>query len=107
MLRIALKILLALSLLMQGSVAAFAVGSAALHAHSQHGMQHDAHSKTPCCPDCSTPADMAGCPACMAMLMTAQPYVVVSIEPVRLQVRDGTLSLLHGHTLPPMRPPIA
>jgi hypothetical protein len=108
MLRFALKILLALSLLTQGSFAAFASGVAHAHAHCQHGMQRDAHAKTPCCPDCDTATDISGCPTCSGVAMlTESPHASVRIEPVRLCVWHGAVPLLHGHTLPPTRPPIA
>lgn len=113
MLRIALKVLLAVSLLVQGSVGVFAADAARTHARC-HGMQQQMHAshgapmKAPCCPpDCDMSGGMAACAACGAALMIAPEFVVAWSQPAAATNHDSEVFFAAGHALPPMRPPIA
>jgi len=105
--RIALRVLIALALLLQGGVgatAAFASGPAGHHCHSS--TSHDGQApKCPCCPAKSfgmSCADM--CMTVAALPSTPAEYdpSVVSISPAIERPR-----LVFAAIDPPLRPPIA
>ena len=105
--RIALRVLIALALLLQGGVgatAAFASGPAGHHCHSS--TSHDGQApKCPCCPATSfgmSCADM--CMTVAALPSTPAEYdpSVVSISPAIERPR-----LVVAAIDPPLRPPIA
>lgn len=105
MLRTALKILLALSLLTQGGFSAFAVGVDA-HPH-QHGTQHDDHGKMPCCPDSGTHGGTAACTACCAAFIATVHSMAFSIEPMKAIASETTTAFASSAPIPPTPPPIA
>ena len=107
MLRTALKILLALSLLTQGGFSTFA-GATDMHSHPHpHRTQHDDHGKMPCCPDSGTQSGTAACTACCTACIATEQSMPLLVEPMRAVALEIRAVFALGAPIPPNPPPIA
>jgi hypothetical protein len=110
MLRTALKTLLGLVLVLQGTVGAFAHratgADAHAHAHCPHATEHGKPMKMPCCPDCCVPDDMAGCAACPSVAIAPILSILPQIASAVVEIQALAAVVQSRPTAPPTRPPI-
>jgi hypothetical protein len=110
MLRTALKILLALALIAQGGISAFAqdgMGSAAAKMHCHHPDEHGKQAKMPCCPDGCTPDGLSACAACAIAFIPPAPVVLPLVERMPESSQAPGVMAASSSPIPPTRPPIA
>jgi hypothetical protein len=110
MLRTALKILLALALIAQGGISAFAqdgMGPAAVKMHCQHPDEHGKQAKVPCCPDGCMPDGISACAACAMAFILPVPVVVPLVEHTSAGSQALGVMVASSSRIPPTRPPIA
>jgi hypothetical protein len=107
MLRIALRILIAVSLLLQGGVgmtAAMASGSSGHHCHSS--TSHDGHApKCPCCP--AKLFGMSCADACVTVAAVSALPLVFDLSVTSIPHDLKRAPLVVGAIEIPLRPPIA
>jgi hypothetical protein len=106
MLRTAFKLLLALALIIQGSVGAFAhQGAHAAKMPCHHLDENGKPAKMPCCPDGCAADD--GCTACV--LVFVPPMAAPTLRIVSAPVKDvaAATSFEPLRLIPPTRPPIS
>ena len=109
MLRTALKILLALALIAQGGISAFAqdgMGPAATKMHCHHQDEHGKQTRMPCCPDGCMPDGISACAACTIAFIMPAPVVLPrpARAPESSQAPDAMPA--SASSIPPTRPPI-
>jgi hypothetical protein len=109
MLRTALKILLALALIAQGSISAFAQDGMgpAVKMHCHHVDEHGKPTKMPCCPDGCMPDAVSACAACAIAFILPALGLPLPVERDVAGAQAAGVMTPTSSPIPPTRPPIA